>query len=173
MKDGSDKTPYRISEAASFGPGMMWQFPQVGNLRRLEQAIFADLILLGGTKSDYYNVIDRDYNMGSGFSLKSKTQMFFPRLGYFSLLVDYYHIYTWKGYEGKDLEHTDPLYLNAQGDKGDAQLLVFNPMFVFQLKNNIGIEWQGAYYGRYTYYKYHPNVRAHTFETRLGLLYRF
>ena len=173
VKDGSDKTPYRISEAASFGPGMMWQFPQVGNLKRLEQAIFADLILLGGTKSDYYNVIDRDYNMGSGFSLKSKTQMFFPRLGYFSLLVDYYHIYTWKGYEGKDLEHTDPLYLNAQGDRGDAQLLVFSPKFVFQLKNNIGIEWQGAYYGRYTYYKYHPNVRAHTFETRLGLLYRF
>ena len=94
---------------------MMWQFPQVGNLKRLEQAVFADLILLGGTKSDYYNVIDRDYNMGSGFSLKSKTQMVFPRLGYFSLLVDYYHIYTWKGYEGKDLEHTNPLYLNAQG----------------------------------------------------------
>ena len=173
VKDGTDKTPYRISEAASFGPGMMWQFPQVGNLKRLEQAIFADLILLGGTKSDYYNVIDRDYNMGSGFSLKSKTQMIFPRLGYFSLFVDYYHIYTWKGYEGKDLEHTDPLYLNAQGDKGDAQLLVFSPKFVFQLKNNVGIEWQGAYYGRYTYYKYHPNVKAHTFENRLGLLYRF
>lgn len=173
VKDGSDKTPYRISEAASFGPGMMWQFPQVGNLKRLEQAVFADLILLGGTKSDYYNVIDRDYNMGSGFSLKSKTQMVFPRLGYFSLLVDYYHIYTWKGYEGKDLEHTNPLYLNAQGDKGDAQLLVFNPRFVFQLRNNFGIEWQGAYYGRYTYYSYHPSVRAHTFETRLGLLYRF
>ncbi len=81
--------------------------------------------------------------MGSGFSLKSKTQMVFPRLGFFSLLVDYYHIYTWKGYEGKDLEHTDPLYLNAQGDKGDAQLLVFNPRFVFQLKNDFGIECKG------------------------------
>lgn len=87
--------------------------------------------------------------------------------------MDTSDIYTWKGYEGKDLEHTDPLYLNAQGDKSDAQLLVFRPMFVFQLKNNIGIEWQGAYYGRYTHYKYHPNVRAHTFEMRLGLLYRF
>ncbi len=173
VKDGTNRTPYRISEAASFGPGMMWQFPEVGNLKRFEQSIFADLILLGGTKSDYYNVIDRDYNMGSGFSVKSKTQMVFPRLGFFSLLVDYYHIYTWKGYEGKDLEHTDPLYLNAQGDKSDAQLLVFRPMFVFQLKNDIGIEWQGAYYGRYTHYKYHPNVRAHTFEMRLGLLYRF
>ena len=173
VKGGSNQTPYRISEAASFGPGILWQFPKVGNLSHLQQGVYADLILLGGTKSDYYNVIDRDYNMGSGYSLKSKTQMIFPRLGYFSLLVDYYHIYTWKGYEGKDLAHIDPLYLNAQGDKGNAQLLVVNPKFVFQLKNNIGIEWQGAYYGRYTYYTYHDNVHAHTFEIRLGLLYRF
>ena len=173
VTDGSGQTPYRISEAASFGPGMMWKFPTVGNLSRLEQHIFADLILLGGTKSDYYNVIDRDYNMGSGFSMKSQTMMVFPRLGFFSLLVDYYHIYTWKGYEGKDLAHTDPLYLNAQGDKGDAQLLVVKPMFVFQLKNNFGIECVGSYYGRYTHYKYHPNVHAHTFEVRAGLMYRF
>ena len=35
--------------------------------------------------------------------------------GYAWMVADYYCIFTWKGYEGKDLEHTDPLYLNAQG----------------------------------------------------------
>ena len=49
----------------------------MGGLTRLEQRIFLSGILLGGTKSDYYNVIDRDYNMGSGFSVKTKTFMEF------------------------------------------------------------------------------------------------
>ncbi|MGI6242383.1 MAG: DUF3943 domain-containing protein [Prevotella sp.] len=173
VKNGTSLTPYRISEAAAFGPGIIWQFPTVGNLSRLEHRIFADAILLGGTKSDYYNVIDRDYNMGSGFSLKSNTVMDFPHLGRLALNIDYYHLYTWKGYENKDLSTIDPLHLNAQGDRGDASLLVINPTFMFHLNNNLGIELSGNYYGRYTRYKYYDNVRAQTFEVRGGLLYRF
>lgn len=173
VKDGTTLTPYRISEAAAFGPGIIWQFPRVGNLSRLEQRLFADLILLGGTKSDYYNIIDRDYNMGSGFSLKTNTLMEFPRLGRFVLHVDYYRIFTWKGYEGKDLTTVNPLYLNAQGDRGNAELLVINPMFLFHLKHNLGIELAGDYYARNTHYKYHDEVRARTFEVRAGLVYRF
>lgn len=51
---------------------MIISFQNMGGLTRLEQRIFLSGILLGGTKSDYYNVIDRDYNMGSGFSVKNK-----------------------------------------------------------------------------------------------------
>lgn len=36
-------------------------------------------------------------------------------------------------YTGK-LEHSDPLYLNAQGDKGSASLLVVSPRFNIYLK---------------------------------------
>ena len=57
---------------------MIISFQNMGGLTRLEQRIFLSGILLGGTKSDYYNVIDRDYNMGSGFSVKTKTFMEFP-----------------------------------------------------------------------------------------------
>ena len=73
VKDGTNLTPYRISEAAAFGPGAIIQMPAVGALSHLEQRVFANFILLGGTKSDYYSFIDRDYNMGSGFSIKTKT----------------------------------------------------------------------------------------------------
>lgn len=172
VKDGSTQTPYRISEAASVGPGWAWLFPTVGNLAYLRQEVYLDGILLGGTKSDYYNVIDRDYNMGSGFSLKSNTTMVFPRVGAFTLLVDYYRIYTWKGYEDKDLATTDPLYLNAQGDKSNAELVVVNPQFLFHLKHNWGIELSASYYARRTRYKYHPNVGTQTYEVRAALLYR-
>lgn len=98
MKEGSQQVPYRISEAASIGPGFIFRFPRVGNMGSMEQRLFLDAILLGGSLSDYYTVIDRDYNMGSGFSLKAQTLMEFPKVGNFSLAADFYKIYTWKGY---------------------------------------------------------------------------
>ncbi len=169
VKDGSSLTPYRISEAAAFGPGIMWQFPKVGNIYRLEQSVYTSAILLGGSKSDYYNIIDRDYNMGSGFSVKSQTLIDFARMGRFTLGVEYYGIFTWKGYEGKDLETVNPLYLNAQGDRGNAQLLVVNPRFEVRLRRNIGLVFDTYYFTRRTHYRYYDDVRAKTFETRVGL----
>ena len=44
VKNGSDLTPYRISEAAAFGPGAIIQMPEVGMLSRLEQRIFLNAI---------------------------------------------------------------------------------------------------------------------------------
>ncbi|MBR3014841.1 MAG: DUF3943 domain-containing protein [Bacteroidaceae bacterium] len=171
VRKDTDRVPYRISEAASIGPGVIYDFPTVGNLARLEQRIFLNAILLGGTKSDYYNVIDRDYNMGSGLSVKMNSLVEFSRMGRFLLNVDYYRLYTWKGYEGKDLATVDPLYLNAQGDKGNALLLVINPNAEINLNQNFRINVSAFSYIRRTFYKYHPNVHFNTFELRLGLSY--
>lgn len=171
VKDGTQKVPYRISEAAAVGPGLIYRFPRVGNAGRIEQRLFVDGILLGGSLSDYYNVIDRDYNMGSGYSAKAQTVMEFPKFGRFMLGADFYTIFTWKGYEGKDLENTNPLYLNAQGDKGRAALLVVNPRLQIFLKHNWSLDLFAAYYMRDTHYKYHDDVRSETFEVRLGLVY--
>ena len=105
IEDGSSLTPYRISEAAGFGPGFIVSLPQTGGMSKLEQRIFVSGILLGGTKSDYFNVIERDYNMGMGFSLKSKTQLDFGRYARFTLDAKYFRLYTFKGYENKDLRY--------------------------------------------------------------------
>ena len=173
VKDGSDQTPYRISEAAAFGPGVIFQLPHVGILSRLEQRIFMNGILLGGTKSDYYNVIDRDYNMGSGYSLKSKTHLELRNFGRFILHAQYYQIYTWKGYDpDKDLsalDHDDLLHLNAQGDKGNASLFVLNPMVEFDFRDRWSLVASVSRFQRHTHYKYHNNVKTNTFEIRIGL----
>lgn len=173
VKDGTSLTPYRISEAAAFGPGLIYRFQKVGNMKHMEQRVFMDVIVLGGTKSDYYNVIDRDYNMGSGYSFKSNTILEFERIGKFLLNLDYYRIYTWKGYEGKDLENIDPIFVNAQGDRGNAQLLVINPRMTFRLRGNLGIEFSWSYFVRDTHYRYYDDVHTRTFEFNGGLTYRF
>ena len=176
VKNGSGLTPYRISEAASFGPGFVVQMPQVGALNHLEQRVFLSGILLGGTKSDYFNVIERDYNMGSGYSIKSKTHVELQNFGRFITNVSFFHIFTWKGYEDKDLsgyaDGTEDLhYLNVQGDKGNARLLVINPLIEIDLGKNWAAAINGSYFIRKTVYKYHDDVTAKTFELRAGLTY--
>ena len=177
IEDGSELTPYRISEAAGFGPGFILSLPQTGAMTKLEQRIFTSGILLGGTKSDYFNVIERDYNMGSGFSVKSKTQIEFGKFGRFMLNAKYFRIYTWKGYEDKDLQAfadgtKDLHYLNVQGDRSNAMLLVVNPVMEIHLAKQWSVTLSGAYYSRRTFYKYHDMVKANTFETKLGLTCR-
>ena len=173
IKNGSDLTPYRISEAAAFGPGAIIQMPEVGMISHLEQRIFLNGILLGGTKSDYYNVIDRDYNMGSGFSIKTKTHMELRHFGRFILHAHYYRIFTWKGYDQdtdlSKLTEDEMLHLNSQGDKGNAALLVLNPIAQFDISKNWSIELSGSYYARRTHYSYHDDVKCNTFEVKLGV----
>jgi len=177
IEDGSELTPYRISEAAGFGPGFILSLPQMGGLSKLEQRVFLSGILLGGTKSDYFNVIERDYNMGSGFSIKSKTQLDFGKFGRFILNAKYFRLYTWKGYENKDLQAyadgtKDLHYLNVQGDRSNAALLVVNPIMEMHVNKQWSLTLSGAYYSRRTFYKYYDKVHANTFETKIGITCR-
>ena len=187
IKDGSELTPYRISEAAGFGPGFIVSLPQMGAISKLEQRVFLSGILLGGTKSDFFNVIERDYNMGSGFSVKSKTQIDFGKFGRFMLNAKYFRLYTWKGYEDIDLNayasgEKDLHYLNVQGDNSNAALLVINPIIEFHLARQWSINLSTTYYWRRTHYNYYydkdlilrqnSNVIARTFETKIGLTCR-
>ena len=202
IKDGSELTPYRISEPASFGPGFMFVMEQPkAALTRAEQRVFLSGILLGGTKSDYFNIIERDYNMGSGFSIKTKTVLDFGSIARFTLNAKYFRIFTFKGYKDKlaplqaridngefteeylrsiaddkdkfqEVTGFDLRYLNAQGDRGNAGLLVINPVLEFHLTKQWGIIAQGSYFIRRTYYKYHENVHASTFEAKLGIICR-
>jgi hypothetical protein len=190
IKDGSELVPYRISEAAGFGPGFILSMPQTGALSKMEQRIFVSGILLGGTKSDYFNVIERDYNMGSGFSIKAKTQLDFGRFGCMILNAKYFRLYTWKGYNTYTFDELkkfnegtrDLHYLNVMGDNSDATLLVVNPIFEVHLAKQWSINFSGSYYWRRTHYNYYyngtkewgrdSNVYARTFETKIGLTCR-
>ena len=60
------------------------------------------------------------------------------------------------------------LHLNSQGDKGHAALLVVNPMTEFDITRNWSITLTGSYFARRTHYKFYDNVKANTFEIRLG-----
>lgn len=176
VKKDSDETPYRISEAASFGPGCIFSFGKSGAFSRIEQRVFLSGILLGGAKSDYFNVLERDYNMGSGFSLKSKTHLEFANFGRLILHAKYFRLFTWKGYSYRDLIKTDDLhYLNVQGDKGNAGLLVINPILEIDFYKQWSLSFSGSYFNRSTHYVNpdYADVESETFELKAGVTCHF
>lgn len=173
---GSDmKNPFEISQTAAFGPGFIMQMSAVGNLKLLEQRLFVNGILLGGSKSDYYNFLDRDYNIGSGFGWKTITRLEFKRFGNFTINMEYYRLWTWKGFEGKNYKDPgfDAHFLNAQGDKSNAQLLVVSPRYEFYVAGGWNLLLNSAFYNRITQYHYHKNKHSHTYEITIGATYHF
>lgn len=177
VKDGTDLIPYRISEAASVGPGLIYRFPSISERVNLEQRIFLSGILLGGSLSDYLYIQERDYNMGSGFSAKIQTRLDIKKIGYMNIDANYFHIFTWKGYDrsewvgktGFDLDYT-----NAQGDPGNTRMLAFNANFGVYLSRYLSLDLRSSYFVRHAHYKnpQFDNVDARTFEIRGGLTYR-
>ena len=175
VKDGSDLIPYRISEAASVGPGLMYRFPHLQERMNLEQRIFLSGILLGGSLSDYLYIQERDYNMGSGFSAKIQTNMDIKKVGYMNIDANYFHIFTWKGYnreewigkEGFELDYT-----NAQGDPGNTRMMAFNANFGLYLSQHLSLDLRGSYFWRHAHYRDFDDVDARTFELRAGLTYK-
>ena len=169
--DGSGRIPYKISEAASVGPGMIYKFPRMNSLVNLEQRVFLSAILLGGSLTDYYNVIDRNYNMGSGYSIRLNGLFTLQRRFGIYLGFENYHIFTWKGYEHKDYENMNPHYLDAQGAVGDARLQMMNLRGSFAISPKVGISAETAWCRRKSHYKYFPDVLSDTFEFRLMFSY--
>ena len=175
VKDGSDLIPYRISEAASVGPGLIYRFPQLEERMNLEQRIFLSGILLGGSLSDYLYIQERDYNMGSGFSAKVQTKMDIKKIGYMNFDANYFHIFTWKGYDrsewvGKEGFELD--YTNAQGDPGNTRMLAFNANLGLYLSKHISFDLRGSYFWRHAHYRDFKDIDAKTYELSLGLTYK-
>lgn len=170
--DGTNFVPFKISEAASIGGGALIRFPSSPSRGMgLEQQLHASVVLLGGSLSDHYQVIDRNYNLGSGFSLHSDTRVQLGARANLLLQLQHLQLFTWKGYTMDKLGRVDPLYLNAQGDKGNTRLTIFRSKFTTDLTQHLSLGLDLQYYWRGTHYVEYEDVRFRTFETRLGLYY--
>lgn len=170
--------PYRVSETAAVGPGAIMRFDNIGNLTFLEQRIFLDAILMGGSQSDYFRILWRDYNLGSGYSAKVNTILQFGKYARMDFKTELYHLFTWKGYNAdairlmetyrdkKELE-----YINAQGDPSNTMLIIFSPHLKINLTRNLMVDLSPSFYYRHTHYRDFKSITRKTFELRAGISY--
>lgn len=169
--------PYQISEAAAFGGGMICSIPVVENQLSFFSDVYVNGVLLGGNHTDYYKAIDRDYNLGSGYSFKFMPGISWRNMGSIRLEVDRIQLYTWKGYKSSlnlsRLSDEEMVYLNVQGDKGNTALTTVTAKMTIRLYEDLELNLSEAYYLRRSVYDYFPNVSYEAFESKIGLLYRF
>ena len=162
--------PFRIAETVSYGPGIIFRHTWRNNMILLSG--YASGILLGGSKSDHYMFQERDYDMGSGFSLRSENLIMLNRKLAIYTAIDHYRIFTWKGYEKKNYQNIDPNYLNVQGATGNAWMHVIRLRATIPVFKHIGLSAEWAWYKRHSHYKYFNDVKATTSEYHLMLTYQ-
>lgn len=167
--------PYRISEAATLGVGVIASSANKKNKFHFEGIVHLNGVILGGSYTDYYRVVDRDYNLGSGYSFRIS-----PKLKWgnnVSMMIEWerIHLFTWKGYDENinlsKLSHEEMLYLNAQGDKGNTQLNQFLAKTSIHLYRNLFLNLQYTQYFRHTKYTHFPDVKCLVSEIKVGVTY--
>ena len=166
--------PYRISEAASFGLGTIYyKKPHNNDKTLLYGELYTNGIALGASLSDYMLLGERDYNLGSGYSIKGGAGVVYDKSFAVLLNLENYHIFTWKGYDPDlDWDTVNPDILDVQGDKSNARLTVLNLQFIYQFKKRWSIMLSNRYFTRKTNYKYYDTVDYSTYDLMLKLGYR-
>lgn len=167
--------PFYISEAAAIGTGLF-----AGNHKnrfRFRGSLFANAIMLGASTSDYIRIKERDYNYGSGFSIKAYSDFQFAHKFRLKLGFENYHLYTWQKYdESIDLNNMtqeEMLNINLQGDKSHANLYHLSMSGEYKLKENLALLIERNHYIRKTKYKHHPSVRFTSFDDYIKIRFGF
>ncbi|MCC8154187.1 MAG: hypothetical protein LIP01_08220 [Tannerellaceae bacterium] len=164
--------PYRISQAAAVGGGLLYNKRSEADKIDVYAEFYLNGIALGASQTDYFFVDERDYNLGSGYSAKTFTGVTYNKQWSFLLNLENYHIFTWKGYDPDlDLESMPKeIYetLNVQGDAGHARLTVFPTQLAYTSPKRWNITLTNRYFSRRTHYRYHDEVNTSTTDVILS-----
>lgn len=169
----SSRTPYKFCTPASVGIGGMYHY-KGSQTWNFDGYAHINAILLGASLSDYYHVVDRNYNLASGYSIKVGANLVYKK-DKLSLSGNYevYHMFTWKGYpQDIDWKNYNPKTLNAQGDKSTAILHAIGLRADIKLRHKLYLTGALMNYTRHTQYRYHEDVSSCTFEGRVMLTWK-
>lgn len=161
--------PYKISEAASVGPGLLFR-AKLKNHFTFSASTFLSAIFLGGSQTDHFKIENRDYNMGSGFSTKLNLELQYNRKLSILLNSEDYRIFSWVGVEPSILNDGGS---SVQGDKGNASLSVAKLSLRYMINNHILIGSETGFFYRRSLYKYYPDVEHSVRENKICVGYTF
>lgn len=162
--------PYRISQAAAVGGGLLYNKKSTTtDPVDIYGEFYVNGILLGASISDYLQLEERDYNLGSGYSIKAFTGLTYKKHWNFLLNLENYHIFTWKGYDPDlDFSKVNLERLNVQGEESNARLTIFSTQLAYFSDKLWNITLTNRYFSRHTRYKYYDNVPTSTYDLMLS-----
>lgn len=171
--------PYKLGTPASFGAGTMFRY-QPAKSMVFNGFIHANAVILGGILTDFYRDYHRNYNWGSGFSIKAGLDcVFFDNKLLLSLRNQFYQLYTWKGYDQKFdwslTPHGTPV--NVQGDKSHSTFNHFEAELSYKIGKRMYLAAEFGTFIRNTRYKiwldynYYPRIESKQINAELTLKY--
>lgn len=160
---------YKISEAASAGPGLLFKRKLTNDIH-FSGSAYLSVVLLGGNQSDHFKPDIRNYNMGSGFSSKLNFELQFGDRANLCLNWENYQIYSWIGNLPAKAKSISSI---PQGDLGNANMTVLMLNFKYKICNHFLLTTETDYYYRKNVYKYYPDVKRSITEYKLSLGYIF
>ena len=135
---------------------------------RLDGVLHANGVLLAGILTDFYRDYNRDYNWGSGFSIKAGLNLRLPKTRWaFSIANQVYRLYTWQGYDRNADWSLTPSGkpVNVQGDSSKATFNHFEAVVRYRLFNHLHVSAGVDFYRRFTHYDdidaYIPEIQCH------------
>lgn len=156
---------YKISESASFGPGIISKFI-IGEKSEIQSSAFLGGMIMGSAKTDYYDISGRNYNMGSGFSSKLNLEMKINSQIRLFFKAENYTLYSWIGQKPEEKNNISFKY---QGDYCNSNLTVASAKFTFIFSKHYLFSAESGMYYRKNNYKYYQSVTNSINENKLSL----
>ena len=121
----------------------------------LDAQVHANGVFLAGILTDFYRDYHRNYNWGSGFSIKSgfKWSLAKEKVS-FEASNSYYRIYTWQGYDSEfDWSLTpEGRPVNIQGDSSVASFNHFEAQLNYRIHKRLFLSAGVDFYNRWSKY---------------------
>jgi hypothetical protein len=170
LKSGA-KQPFEFAETASFGGGLIFgKMKKNTDEPRFVGSAYTNFVLLGASESDYYRV-NRDYNLGSGYSIKLNALCNLSKHWYSSFSAKHYHFFTINSNSSESAETDDLDYARLKGSSSASRLSTISIDVGYLFNKSLKISAEQRFYFRETRYKYFDDVSTNSTENRIKLTF--
>ena len=144
--------PYKLGVPASVGGGLVARHTQTP-VWQIEGYAHVNAIALGGMLTDFYRHSKRNYNWGSGFSVKAGFHWFNRKLG-LNIGANFriFQLYTLKGSTIDYHDYPETMAPDVQGDKSNGNFINLGAYLNCRVWRELYITGLFDWYSRHTHY---------------------
>lgn len=145
--------PYKLGAPASVGVGAMFRYVPSKSVS-WDGYVHFNGIILAGVLTDFYRDYNRNYNWGSGLSVKAGMDLALGGRVSLRLANQHYQIYTWNGYDAEFNWSLTPdgKPVNVQGDASHSSFNHFEAFVNYRLFKRLYLTGGADLYTRRTKY---------------------
>lgn len=148
--------PYKLGTPATVGGGAMFRYsPKTPLKLAIDGYIHLNAIILAGILTDFYRDYHRNYNWGSGFSIKAALNCAIADRWLLRLANRHYRIYTWNGYDANADWSMSPdgKPVNVQGDCSNSSFNHLDVSLDYRLNRHLYLTAGVDFFTRTTRYQ--------------------